>query len=265
MSKISKISALLLILSIAMSCIGLLIVKQANAQTNSPTPSSIILPVPSIPQFSVKYTNSSYEVPASSTTDLYTGQNLTKPNYYVDNESIVFTIKNQPFASYASNGQIIDLYFNIRAKGHYAENWSNVYRLEDGLPTQSNSDYTIISFSNNNNGGFMSPTRESGFDAPYGEMDFQVEALIGYIHRDASQFMAPWVFDGGTSGWSPTQTIAIADNSSSTSINSSPYPTLTSPSPTPSVPEFSFLTILPILLALPIALAIVRKRLQRNV
>jgi hypothetical protein len=34
--------------------------------------------------------------------------------------------------------------------------------------------------------------------------------------------------------------------------------------PSPSVPEFSWLTILPILLAIPIALVIVGKRLQRN-
>jgi hypothetical protein len=40
---------------------------------------------------------------------------------------------------------------------------------------------------------------------------------------------------------------------------------IVSPSPTPSVSEFSYLTILPILLAIPIAMAIVRKRLQRNV
>ena len=37
------------------------------------------------------------------------------------------------------------------------------------------------------------------------------------------------------------------------------------PTPSPSVPEFSWLTILPILLTIPIALAIVRKRLQGNV
>jgi parallel beta-helix repeat protein len=37
------------------------------------------------------------------------------------------------------------------------------------------------------------------------------------------------------------------------------------PTPTPSVPEFSWLTILPIILTIPIALAIVRKRLQGNV
>jgi hypothetical protein len=37
------------------------------------------------------------------------------------------------------------------------------------------------------------------------------------------------------------------------------------PTPTPSIPEFSWLTILPILLAIPIALITVRKRLQGNV
>jgi hypothetical protein len=45
----------------------------------------------------------------------------------------------------------------------------------------------------------------------------------------------------------------------------SPSPSLPpTNSPTPSVPEFSWLTILPFLLAIPIVLVIVRKRLQRN-
>ena len=46
----------------------------------------------------------------------------------------------------------------------------------------------------------------------------------------------------------------------------SPSPSITSTnSPTPSVPELSWLTILTLLPAIPIALLIVRKRLQRNV
>ena len=70
----------------------------------------------------------------------------------------------------------------------------------------------------------------------------------------------------------------IADSAPSTSIASStpsstvPTPSINinqestpTPSPSPSVPEFSWLTILPILLAIPIVLVIVRKRLQRNV
>ena len=47
-------------------------------------------------------------------------------------------------------------------------------------------------------------------------------------------------------------------------INPTPSPT-TSPTPSPSVPEFSWLTILPILLAIPIVLITVRKRLQGKV
>jgi hypothetical protein len=39
----------------------------------------------------------------------------------------------------------------------------------------------------------------------------------------------------------------------------------TSQTPTPSVPEFSYLTILSLLLSIPIVLVIVRKRIQRNV
>jgi hypothetical protein len=53
--------------------------------------------------------------------------------------------------------------------------------------------------------------------------------------------------------------------SSSPDQTSSQTPSDTAADVTPSVPEFSLLTILPILLATPIALAIVRKKLQRNV
>ena len=55
----------------------------------------------------------------------------------------------------------------------------------------------------------------------------------------------------------PTPNQSDSNQSNSTNI--------LTPTPTPSVPEFSYLTILPILLTIPIALAIVRKRLQRNV
>jgi hypothetical protein len=47
-------------------------------------------------------------------------------------------------------------------------------------------------------------------------------------------------------------------------VNPTPSPT-TSPTPSPSVPEISWLTILSILLAIPIVLVIVRKKLQGNV
>jgi hypothetical protein len=56
------------------------------------------------------------------------------------------------------------------------------------------------------------------------------------------------------------------DNSSSNCITFDVEPSIAqSISPTSTVPEFSWLTILPILLAIPIALVFVRKRLQRNI
>jgi hypothetical protein len=62
-----------------------------------------------------------------------------------------------------------------------------------------------------------------------GQVDFQVEAMIGYVYRSydpnaTDPFgMFPWVFAGETSGWSSTQTVTIP-------VSSTP-----SPSPTPSI------------------------------
>ena len=50
--------------------------------------------------------------------------------------------------------------------------------------------------------------------------------MIGYVHRDASQAFAPWVFTGEKSGWSNTQTLTIGEIETA-----SPEPTFT-PEPT---------------------------------
>jgi hypothetical protein len=57
----------------------------------------------------------------------------------------------------------------------------------------------------------------------------------------------------------PTSTPTPSETATTTSTS------ISTPTSTPSVPEFSYLTILPILLAITIAVAAVRKRLQRNV
>ncbi len=83
------------------------------------------IPKPSVPEFTLKYVDSSYDVSQTYGIDPYTGQNRTiNAGYHVDNRTLVFTIKNQPFAPYTdSNGNYIDLYYNFRAKGHYGNNW----------------------------------------------------------------------------------------------------------------------------------------------
>ena len=81
--------ALLLVLVLATSSI--IIVKPAFAES----------PKPSVPEFSLKYIDLSYDVPPTYGIDQYTGKTvITQDGYRVDNRSIQFTIKNQPFTPY---------------------------------------------------------------------------------------------------------------------------------------------------------------------
>ena len=78
---------------------------------------------PSVPQFTVKYVDLSYNVAPTTTTNPFTGQQTTNDNgYYVDNRTLIFTINNQPFTPYQnSSGNEISMYYNFRAKGHYGD------------------------------------------------------------------------------------------------------------------------------------------------
>lgn len=116
MSTLSKNMGLSLILIMAISSLSLMVVKPATAQT---------VPAPPVPQFTVKFVNASYTV---ATTNLYTGESQPQQviNYYIE-----ITISSQPF-TYSSNGLQYQEYFNIRAKPHYAQNWTEVYPIENG-------------------------------------------------------------------------------------------------------------------------------------
>jgi hypothetical protein len=265
---------------------GFIIVYQspgAPSPTPSPTPfpspsptstlpPSVQIPTPSVPQYTIKFVNSSYEVPTSYSTDPFTGQNVTHPGYYVENSSIVLKITNQPFVSFIDtiNGAPwnISLFIDVQMKGHFSENWTSPYSADLGYLTQSNSEYTIMIFP-----VVPSESSQSGYDIenyyPYGssfhstltgiasdgQVDFRVQVMIGYVHRVPSSvgnpfFNMPWVFDGQTSAWSNTQTITLPAGSSSTS-----------PSPTPTVPEFSWLAILPLFVSLLfVAVIIIRRK-----
>jgi hypothetical protein len=246
MGTVGKSFSFLLIIILAGSI--LLTVKPASAQTT--TPSSKPIPKPSAPEFTVKYINSSYEVPASSSINPYTGQKVTNPSHYVDNESTVITITNQPFVSYIDNinghPTNISLFYNVQMKGHYAANWTDLYSLDLGYLTQSNSKYTITSYTLGNTSVF-------GYLPPNTQIDFQVEALIGYVTREnftQSLVYAPYVFNGQTSGWSNTQTITIPTST-------------TSPTSTPTIPEFPSTIISSIFIASLVAVIVLfaRKRM----
>jgi len=152
--------------------------------------SETLITKPSVPEFAVELISS-------------------PPESQSVNRTIELSIKNQPFVS--SYG----FFYNIRMRINDG-NWSLLYTIDD-VPTQSNGEYTILLY----------PSGQPVVEYQYtlgdriqnlfagDRVDFQVQAMIGYIHRVwnpnyTSQLdMYPYVFTGETSDWSNTQTITI--------------------------------------------------------
>jgi hypothetical protein len=246
MGTTNKVSTTILTIIIVTS--SLLLIPLANAQS---------IPKPSVPEFTAKYVDKSYTVPAITTIDPYNGQNVTNPSYYVKNRTLEIAIKNQPFTPYidSSTGAQwkISLMYQIRTKGHFAQNWTNLYFVEDGFLPASNSDYTTVSYSLGEDLGWGRLLQAND------QVDFQVEAMIGYVHRTIG-FMS-WYFTGESSDWSPTQTITIPTSSISPTPNptSSPIPTQTA-NPSPTVPELSWLVIIPLMISILSIAVVLRHR-----
>jgi hypothetical protein len=252
MGRISKSLALIFILVIAISCLMMFTVL--NAQT----------PKPSAPEFTIKYVDNSYNIPPTYGIDQYTGQNVTiKAGQHVDSRNIEFTIKNQPFKPYTdTNGNHITLYYSFRFKGAYGNDWSNypdtshTYGVYTGLfpdTSASNSEYTVIMISLPALTNYPKGTPEIPTGA---KLDFQVRAIMGNISIESIGWLAggSYGYNGQFSDWSNTQTVTITNGATSTSISASdspnPTPTLTpnasaitNPTTNPSVPEFPLWTI----------------------
>jgi hypothetical protein len=257
MSTIGKSFALILILLMAISSASLLIVKPTNAQT---------LPTPSIPQFSLKFVDSSYDVPTSVTTDPFTGQNTTMQGYHVQQSTLEIIIVNQQLVYQSKEYPGASFYYNVNFKGQFDSSWRRWF-FPDNMPlANASGPQTIITMGtlSGNSLNVSSGSQPTEIDVPSnGTIDFQVQALIGQVGKVA-QSLGGWEFDGQTSGWSTTQTITIPASSTS----STPTPTIpnsgptSSPTLTPTVPEFSWLAILPLLASM-FAVALFVK--QRNV
>jgi hypothetical protein len=205
---------------------------------------------PSIPEFTVKYVDLSYDVPPTYGTDQYTGQPIIiQDGYHVDNRSLQFTIRNQPFTPYTDSiGTQIGLYYNFRVKGAYGTEWNYYPFAPNGVTTrryggwfggnstespadlvQSNSEYTTITI--------QIPDL---YNVPMkAQLDVQAQALIGYM--EPSDYMMAghvYVFTGESSDWSSTQTITVGEIQTPTpSPAATPTPTpspAATPTPTPS-------------------------------
>jgi hypothetical protein len=278
MGNISRTWALILIGLIAFSCLTLLTAKPATAQTASK---------PSVPEFTLRYVDHSYDVPptTTSTIDQYTGKTVTTttPGYHVENKTVEVTVTNQPFTLYSdAEGNHIGLSYNVRFKGHFGaeSDWNQpfyqpirngIYGFTKQLP-QSNATYTIIAV----------PSEFKMSDV----VDFQVQTLEGYY--------TPWEplpipmgtsqFSGQSSAWSSTQTITIGEVTNSNTPNPtstiSPTPTI-SPTSTPiitpaasernsnstdsiAMPRGTFVVIIALIVLLAVAVLVLVLRIHRK-
>jgi hypothetical protein len=239
MRLLSKSLILLLIISFAISGLSLSI-KPTTAQS---------IPKPSVPEFTVTLADHSYDVPptTTTTTDPYTGKQITttQSGYHVENKTVEATIKNPSGATY----------YNFRWKGHYENQWryepfnpnkeSNAYTLEysKSVPFKaSTSTYTLLTLY------FI----KANSITPGGEIDIQVQALYGDFDAVPSQsqpmhggLIYDFYFNGTASDWSNTQTITVLS---------------TNPTPTPTVPEFSWLEVIPLMVAMLSVAVLLRHR-----
>ncbi|MGA3289942.1 MAG: hypothetical protein ABSD42_06885 [Candidatus Bathyarchaeia archaeon] len=205
--KPANIFQLMLVLMLTVS--ATVIANLAYAQVSTP----------SVPQFTLQYVDRSYSIPPTYGTDPYTGKTIiTNPGSYVDNRTIEVTIQNQPFTPYTSGNYTNRLYYNVRSKGHF-ENFTRDTDLgSNGLSgvAASSSSTTVVSFD------------IVGWNVPIGgQIDFQVQAFIGYTYYNEGQCYTANVVTLGESSWSNIQMITIGNETVTTSM-----PTPTTPIPT---------------------------------
>jgi len=119
---------------------------------------------PSVPEFTVKLVEHPYDVPTTYSIDKYTGENVTNPGFHVENKKIEISIKNQP----SVYGENYTLYYNVRVKGNFENNWVELYSYSDSssgnLPPKTDSQYTVLSL--------------PADYPPNAQVNFQVEAII---------------------------------------------------------------------------------------
>lgn len=193
----------------------------------------------------MKYVDYSYGVPPTYGTDQYTGEIIiTNQGEHIDNRTVEFKIKNQPFTPYDdTNGNQIKLYYNFRFKGTYGEYWDNYpdtsrrYSYYTGIfpdTSASNTEYTVILIRLIE----LTGHREGTPEIPTGaKVEFQVQAIFGYVYN-YDGFRS---FEGEKSDWSSTQTVTIGDSqpTQNTPLPSAPTPSPSTQNPTSTAPSNS--------------------------
>jgi hypothetical protein len=199
--------------------------------TSTPSPSETptepaSTPKPSVPEFTVRAIDKSYDVPTTTTTRTnFDGRKITTttPGYHVKAGIIEISIKNQPFTPYYdSEGYPIKLYYQFRVRTNYDNVWRYFPYGPDLYFEADNSSYTTmaVGYGWHNWGGYTLKYKYGASTqvSSDGKIDFQVEAFIGHtnttiVHHSAAPVIRSEdiivKYVGQTSGWSETQTITI--------------------------------------------------------
>jgi hypothetical protein len=203
---------------------------EASNETNIIATNSF---TPAIPEFTLKLVNHSFDIPTTYSIDPFTGENKTIQGNHWEWTTLDITITNQKFSGITNYSSLSysGLMFNVRFKGHYSQDWTNISATstlggESGaglyLPQHSNASYTVFSLMVNpfdlseitaSRPNVTLPYKDypnGGIQVPIGgEVDFQVEAMFGTSSRNPTIPFSGWKFYGEESGWSETQTNTI--------------------------------------------------------
>ena len=193
--------------------------------------SALPAPTASVPEFTVMFMDGSYTIPASTSIDPSTGKTVINPAQYVNNKTIQISIK------YESKAVAFQEY-DIRLKNHNIQEWTNITSIR----ADPQAEYTIFTFAiagNNATGNFTDYLdKVSAGDT----VDFQVQEELWIRRTSGGWEFWTWKIDyelWKESDWSPTQTVTIIES---------------------SVPEFSWLIIIPLFLSVLSIVVLIRKR-----
>lgn len=177
---------------------------------------------PSVPDFTVKYVDNSYDEPPIYGVDAYTGKTvLTQAGYHVQNKSVELIIKNQPYDSCRNeNGSRVWLFYAVVTKGHFEQwidsDWDgqtiSLKTCESypiGYVSSSDSEFAVITYGLDGDNGTDTAYKyrsSTHYNTPpyYGyynrvlenvsdgdQVDFRVQAIIGYSTRINETFSGP--------------------------------------------------------------------------
>ncbi|MDR0492824.1 MAG: hypothetical protein LBH74_04200 [Nitrososphaerota archaeon] len=193
------------------------------------------LPTPEL--VSVTYKDYSYDVPASTTTDPFTGKIVENPAYHVNNRTLTFVIdqKNVFQANYGSYQ-----YYLIRMKGIFSNEWHTITELFNPDPDSPLTTKVVI----------LPPPDYVAYDGNYfpleGQADFQVQAQEWVqVKGETSMISSGWHETlCAESGWSNIKTVNFGqDLNDRTQNQPNPDPNQTSTDQTGHQPELSIIRL----------------------